>query len=112
LTQEKLRIAESLESLPELAQPLRDGAASWSSVRELTRVATSETEHAWLERAGGRTVCGIEKLVSGHRPGSLPDDVPDPSAHRHVLRFEASGEALQPFVRRSPKSSRCGRTAR
>jgi 5-methylcytosine-specific restriction endonuclease McrA len=97
LTQEKLRVAESLESLPELARSLRDGAASWSSMRELTRVATSETEHAWLERTRGRTVREIERLVSGHRPGSLPDDVPDPSAHRHVLRFEVSGEALATF---------------
>jgi hypothetical protein len=55
LTQDKLRVAESLESLPELAQSLRDGAASWSSVRELTRVATSETERAWLERARGHS---------------------------------------------------------
>jgi hypothetical protein len=97
LTQDKLRVAESLENLPELARSLRDGAASWSSVRELTRVATPGTEHAWLERAGGRTVREIERLVSGHRPGSLPDDAPDPSAHRHVLRFEVSGEALATF---------------
>jgi hypothetical protein len=97
LTQDKLRVAESLESLPELAQALRDGEASWSSVRELKRVATSETEHAWLERARGHSVREIERLVSGHRPGSLPDDAPDPSAHRHVLRFEVSGEALAMF---------------
>jgi 5-methylcytosine-specific restriction endonuclease McrA len=97
LTQDKLRVAESLETLPELAQALRDGAASWSSVRELTRVATSETEHAWLERARGHSVREIERLVSGHRPGSLPDDAPDPSANRHVLRFEVSGEALATF---------------
>jgi hypothetical protein len=97
LTQDKLRVAESLESLPELAQALRDGAASWSSLRELTRVATHETEHAWLERARGHSVREIERLVSGHRPGSLPDDAPDPSAHRHVLRFEVSGEALATF---------------
>jgi 5-methylcytosine-specific restriction endonuclease McrA len=97
LTQEKLRVAEALEGLPELAQALRDGAASWSSVRELTRVATSETEHVWLQRARGHSVREIERLVSGHRPGSLPDDVPDPRAHRHVLRFEVSGEALATF---------------
>jgi 5-methylcytosine-specific restriction endonuclease McrA len=97
LTQDKLRVAQSLESLPELAQALREGVASWSSVRELTRVATSETEHAWLERARGHSVREIERLVSGHRPGSLPDDAPDPSAHRHVLRFEVSGEALATF---------------
>jgi hypothetical protein len=66
-------------------------------LRELTRVATPETEHAWLERARGNSVRDIERLVSGHRPGSLPDDAPDPSLHKHVLRFEVSGEALATF---------------
>ncbi|HSU38226.1 MAG TPA: HNH endonuclease, partial [Polyangiaceae bacterium] len=32
-----------------------------------------------------------------HRAGSRPGDVPDPSARRHVLRFEISGEALASF---------------
>src|SRR5262245_22711282 len=40
LTQDKLRVAEALETLPMAAQALRSGAASWSSLRELTRVAT------------------------------------------------------------------------
>ena len=35
--------------------------------------------------------------MSGHRPGSLPDDVPDAEAKRHVLRFEVSGETLATF---------------
>src|SRR3954467_11569322 len=48
-TQEKLRVAESLEGLPILAQALSSGEISWSAVRELTRVAVSETEHQWLE---------------------------------------------------------------
>jgi hypothetical protein len=65
-------VAEALESLPEVGQALREGAVSWSCVRELTRVATPETESTWLARARGRTVREVEKLVSGHRPGSLP----------------------------------------
>jgi 5-methylcytosine-specific restriction endonuclease McrA len=97
LTYEKLRVAEALETLPELGQALREGAVSWSCVRELTRVATPETESTWLARARGRTVREVEKLVSGHRPGSLPDDPAEPSAERHVLRFEVSGEVLATF---------------
>jgi 5-methylcytosine-specific restriction endonuclease McrA len=97
LTYEKLRVAEALESLPELGQALREGAVSWSCVRELTRVATPETEATWLAGARGRTVRDVEKLVSGHRPGSLPDDPVEPSAERHVLRFEVSGEVLATF---------------
>jgi hypothetical protein len=39
----------------------------------------------------------VEELVSGHRAGSRPGDVPDASARRHVLRFDVSGEALASF---------------
>jgi 5-methylcytosine-specific restriction endonuclease McrA len=97
LTLEKLRVAEALEGLPHLAQQLRDGNASWSSVRELTRVATRATERHWLEASRGRTAREVEKLVSGHRPGDLPGRAKDWRAERHVLRFEVSGEVLASF---------------
>ena len=97
LTQEKLRVAEALEALPETAEELKAGTLSFSAVRELTRVAIPETEREWLAAARGRTVREVEHLVSGHRAGSRPCDVPDASAKRHVLRFEVSGEALATF---------------
>jgi 5-methylcytosine-specific restriction endonuclease McrA len=97
LTHDKLRVAEALEDLPELGQALREGRASWSCVRELSRVATPETEHAWLETARGRTLREVERLVSGHRRGSLPSDPTHPQAEQHVLRFEVSGEVLAIF---------------
>src|ERR1700710_895793 len=84
LTHDKLRVAEALEGLPQLAEALRDGKASWSSLRELTRVATFETEHAWLEAARGRTVREVEELVAGHRPGSLPADSVEASGRRQL----------------------------
>lgn len=97
LTHEKLRVAQALESLPELAEALRSGSASWSSLRELTRVATGETEHPWLEASRGKTVREVERLVSGHRPGDLPGDLKHSGAERHVLRFEVSGDVLATF---------------
>jgi hypothetical protein len=97
LTQDKLRVAKALETLPQLARALSDGSASWSCARELTRVATPDTEHAWLERARGRTVREVEKLVAGRRSGSLPNDSAEPGLQRHVLRFEVSGEVMATF---------------
>jgi hypothetical protein len=97
MTQEKLRVAEALEELPDTARELEAGGVSFSAVRELTRVATPSTEHEWLKAARGRTVRELEQLVSGHRPGSLPSDAPEASAKRHVLRFEVSGETLATF---------------
>ena len=97
LTHDKLRVAEALESLPELARELSQGGLSFSQVRELTRVATPETEQIWLERAKGCTVRQVERLVSGRRPGSLPDAPAEPELSRHVLRFEVSGQTLATF---------------
>jgi hypothetical protein len=69
LTHDKLRVAEALESLPELAESLRSGTASWSCVRELTRVATAETERIWLEQSRGRTTREVEKARLRASPG-------------------------------------------
>lgn len=97
VTYDKLRVAEALESLPELARGLREGSFTFSHVRELTRVVTPETEAAWLERARGRTSRQVEQLVSGRRRGALPDSRAEPELQRHVLRFEVSGETLASF---------------
>jgi hypothetical protein len=94
LVQEKLRVAEALERLPEFAEALEQGRVCWSALRELTRVATPETEAAWLAAAAGRTVRELEKLVSGLAHGSQPGDLADLRDVRHVLRFEVSGEVL------------------
>jgi RuvA, C-terminal domain len=91
---EKLRVAEALENLPALASALRDGRINWSAVRELTRVAVAETESSWLELAAGKTLRQLEELVAGKRAGDLPSAAPDPSALRHVLRFEVTGETF------------------
>src|SRR3954467_9354044 len=97
LTHDKLRVAAALKDLPQLAQALRDGVATWSSVRELTRVATPETEGVWLGAASGQTAHQVERLVSGRRAGDLPSTPKTASAERHVLRFEVSGEVLATF---------------
>lgn len=97
LTYEKLRVAEALEQLGDLAAALRAGRLSWSVVRELTRVATPETEQEWLTCAAGLTVRQVEQRVSGHRPGSRPQDPTEDAARRHILSFEVSGEAFTAF---------------
>ena len=94
LTQDKLRVAEALELLPAMAAALRRGEICWSMLRELTRVATPPTETEWLAAARGRTVREVERLVSGHGPGSRPGDARDAGACRHVLRFDVSAEVL------------------
>ncbi|HEY3493698.1 MAG TPA: HNH endonuclease signature motif containing protein, partial [Polyangiaceae bacterium] len=70
---------------------------NFSVIRELTRVATRDTEGDWVQVARGKTVREVEQLVSRRRPGNRPDDAADPRAKRHVLRFEVSGEVLATF---------------
>ena len=48
-TYEALRVAEAVQYLPRLAAAFKEGTIGWSRLRELTRVASSETEGEWLE---------------------------------------------------------------
>ncbi|HET6202719.1 MAG TPA: HNH endonuclease signature motif containing protein [Planctomycetota bacterium] len=72
-TRELLRVAEALETLPLRARAYASAALPWSSVREICRVATPETEAKWIEEAS-RLSCGaVEGLVAracfGDSPG-------------------------------------------
>ena len=96
-TEERVRVAEALEHLPVLAQALRDGAISWSVVRELTRVASPENESDWLRAATGRTCRDVEELVAGRKLGDGPGDAADPAVRRHVLHMEVSAETFATF---------------
>lgn len=91
---ERLRVADALETLPELRAALADGRLGFCAVRELTRVATRDTEAAWLARAEGLPLRDLEPLVVGRRPGDLPGDPPDPGAVRHSVRFGVSSATL------------------
>src|ERR1044071_5684076 len=75
---ERLRVAHALRELPVMSERLEAGDLLHSTVPELTRVATYETETEWLEAANGKNLRQVERLVSGHRMGDLPDDEPDP----------------------------------
>ena len=96
-TADKLRTAEALEQLPELALAQQEGRLHASAVRELARVATAETESAWIAAARGRRVREIERMVSGRARGDSPTSAPRPELEKHVLRFEVSAETLAAF---------------
>jgi hypothetical protein len=76
---ERLRVAEELEQLPETRDRLATGELSYSAVRAITRTATSETEHAWLDQAQSKSMREIEALFRGRRKGDTPSDLPDPA---------------------------------
>src|SRR5438067_4477616 len=68
---ERLRVALAIEALPAIEFALASGDLPFSAVRELTRVATADTESAWLEAGSGKSVHEIEQLVAGRRRGDL-----------------------------------------
>jgi hypothetical protein len=107
-TYEKLRVAEALEGLPVLARALEEGGLSWSALRELTRVASADTERQWLEFSRGKTVRQLEEVVAGATPGEGPDSVRAPIARRHVLRFEVAPETFALFREASAHLRRHG----
>jgi hypothetical protein len=90
---ERMRVARALATLPEISVALARGGLSYSAVRELTRVATAETEAAWLAASDGLVTNQIESLVAKHRPGDRPDDPADPELRTRVVRL-----ALPPEV--------------
>ncbi|MBK7076059.1 MAG: HNH endonuclease [Myxococcales bacterium] len=95
---ERLRVADALEGLPKLRAAMSAGDVAYSAARELTRVATVDTEAAWLTAAAKHTVREIEDMVSGRRRGDSPDDPPDPAARLHELRLLLPAAVLGKFT--------------
>jgi hypothetical protein len=91
---ERLRVAKAIVELPQLAAAMEQGDLSFSGVRELTRVATPETEEKWIESIKDMNLREVEESVSGHKRGDLPEDPVDPSLKKKVIRLEVSAEAF------------------
>jgi hypothetical protein len=89
---ERMRVARSLAKLPETTAALARGELVYSAVRELTRVATAETETDWLTATRGCASSQIERLVAGHEPGDRPDDPTHPDLRPRVVRIDLPPE--------------------
>src|SRR5947208_5290728 len=64
---EHVRVARALGTLPRLAHALARGKLSYAKVRELTRVATPETEERLLAVGRAGTAERVEGVVGGWR---------------------------------------------
>ena len=91
---DRLRVANELGDLPQIEKALAAGELAYGAVRELTRVATAETEGAWLAEARGKRLRDVERMVAGRKKGDAPDAKPDPNRIRHGLWLELDGEAM------------------
>ncbi|MBZ0235337.1 MAG: HNH endonuclease, partial [Deltaproteobacteria bacterium] len=95
---DRVRVAEALEALPETRLALAEGTVSFSTVRELTRVATPATEVEWLTHASGLTVREVEQSVRGRRRGDRPTERPDPDLEPRILRMEVPPQTYALFL--------------
>src|SRR5438876_3258521 len=64
---EHVRVARALGTLPLLSDALARGELSYAKVRELTRVATPETEERLLAVGRAGTAAHVERIVRGWR---------------------------------------------
>ncbi len=95
IARERIRIATALEEMPELATALASGELSYSAVRELTRVATRETEPEWIDAVRGKNLRQVEELVAKHQRGDRPSDPEDPSLAPRVVSFKVRPATLE-----------------
>jgi len=71
---EKVRVAHCLEPLPQIDAAFAAGEISYSKVRAMTRVATSENEDYLLNIARHGTASHVEAVVSKYRKVRTQDD--------------------------------------
>jgi hypothetical protein len=89
---ERLRVARALAELPEIEAALGRGELQFSAVKEVTRVATAETEREWLDAVVGKSLRMVEQLVAGKTRGDRPDDPARPEARRRIVILELDAE--------------------
>jgi hypothetical protein len=65
----RVRVARALGTLPATDEALRTGVLSYSKVRALTRVATSDDEGTFVELALHATASQLERLCIGPMVG-------------------------------------------
>jgi len=95
---DRMRVAVALEALPAVRAALAAGEVTFSAVRELTRVATADTEQAWLDAIQNLTAREVEQCVRGHKPGDHPDDRPDPQLEPRAVRMQLLPESYALFL--------------
>ena len=89
---ERMRVARTVVGLPWMMKRFAEGELGYAVVRELTRVATDETEEAWVAAAEGKGPREVEELVAGRRKGDLPTDPTSPDLRPRKLSIEVPPE--------------------
>jgi Holliday junction DNA helicase RuvB subunit len=87
-----IRASRCLEKLPAIAGAFSRGEISWTKVRDMTRVATSQSEGQWLEFARNHSSEEVEKAVVRAKRGGLPGAGLGISRPTRLVRFPLTAE--------------------
>ncbi len=79
---EKVRVARALESLPKTSAAMASGRLSYSKVREITRVASAETEDFLLQIAEHGTAQHVENFVRAYRRSQQAEELSREASQR------------------------------
>lgn len=91
---ERVRVARALRELPGIAGAFAAGGLSWSQARAITRVATADDEHTYVELCRNTTAAQLERVVRGvRRVHKAEQDDADPALAAHRLRSRTSYDA-------------------
>ncbi|MCA9608249.1 MAG: HNH endonuclease [Myxococcales bacterium] len=82
--EDRLRVARALEHLPRLSEAFARGDLVYSVVRELCRIATPDTEEAWIREVEGKRAREVQRQVAARSVGDRPSDPAD-ETRRQVL---------------------------
>ena len=94
---EHIRVARALTALPLMRADFDAQRIVYSTARELTRIATPETEAKWLRHVAGMSPREVEEAVSGHEHGDDPSDPKDPD-HKVKLVLEVRESTYAQFM--------------
>lgn len=108
---ERMRVAWELRTLPATEQAFMSGAVPWTTVRELTRVATPQTEEVWLSAVDQVRAPAAQAMLRGRGKGALPGDPVDSSQIRHRIVLEdVSAEVFALFRQARIAAAEAGAT--
>ncbi len=91
---ERLRVANTVVALPEVANAWSKGDLSYTHVRELSRVVVPDTETAWVAASVGKTSGEIQTMVRCREKGDLPTAPEKPQLRPKMVQFEVTPEVF------------------
>ena len=83
---EKVRVARALEGLPRISETFQEGKLSYSKVRAMSRIATSDNEEELLRIARDGTASHLERVVRGYRRARRLEEA-DEARTQHEDRY-------------------------